>query len=177
MRSRTIHVPLLVLAAITIAPGAPGPTDALAQQSPAALRPTEVTATLSGSPRLYDGSYRSQQVSRVCGELSEIESFGERVFVVEFPDEPAGNITSLSFNSTALVGGVTVTDRFHVVLGVRRADGGTPPNYVVNRRIPGSRTTGTATLTVTGATTELNVQSMDELRVTMNLKVVCRPRG
>ena len=139
-------------------------------------RKTTAKATITGSPKLYDGSYASAGTSSVCGELPKEMNFsGLASFVIEFPSNGTGNepIRSISFGSNKLVGGVTTASVFRLDVGVTTADGGKPSGYVLNTDDGKPKNTGIATLTKKGATTTLNVKGTNDMGETIDLTVVC----
>jgi len=168
---------LAALAAISAA-GAPAqePMTAEAPQDAIFKRPTDVTLIMSTSHGKYDGTYQRSEVSQICGEQSaEMSLSGGKVFLVQFPDSlEQQEINDVNFGSAALVGGVTSTSKFYVTVGVVPKSGGRPPGYVLDTTHPDN--TGTAALAVTGGTTQLKVDGVNDRGETINLTVVCKPR-
>ena len=140
-------------------------------------RPTGVSAVLQNSPKLYDGSYTGSGVSRMCGEVDPSQSFAPaRSFLVEYPLDLSNNatITDVRFGSTALVGGVKETQKFHVSITVKRGTG-SPPAYVVDtERVPSSGS-GKAVLNVANGIARLRVTAQNPLGAELDLIVTCRP--
>ena len=96
----------LVILAVCLAAGA---VSSAAQSPSINGRNTTARAQITGSPKLRDGAFTASGVSGVCGVIPKEASLtGEAIFVIEFPnDAPTGTITSVSFGSKELVGGVT----------------------------------------------------------------------
>jgi hypothetical protein len=164
--------PRLVLGAALLAAGVASP----AAQSPSINgRHTTADAVISGSPKLRDGAFKASGVSGVCGVIPKEASLtGEAAFVIEFPnDTPTGTITSISFGSKQLVGGVTTSTVFRLSVGVRTANGGRPPNYVLNTDSANAKASGTATLSDVKGVTTLRVIGREVMGETIELTVVC----
>jgi hypothetical protein len=141
-------------------------------------RPTDVTAVLGNSPKLYNGMYTTSQVSRMCGETDPLQSFtGQRIFLVEYPlDYSAGtDIVDVRFSSRSLVGAVRQTSTFFVSITVKATIGGQPPAYVVDTERPAPGNSGSASLQVVGGVATLRVRAVDQLGQTLDLTVVCHP--
>jgi hypothetical protein len=150
----------------------------MAAQAALLQRPTEVTAVLGNSPKLYDGRYSTSQVSRMCGETDPLQSFtGQRIFVVEYPlDYSAGtDIVDVRFSSRSLVGAARQTSTFLVSVTVKAKIGGQPPAYVVDTERPAPDNSGSASLQVVGGVATLSVRAVDQLGQTLDLTVVCHP--
>ena len=162
--------PRLVIVAALLAAG----TVSSAAQSPSINgRSTIAKALIAGSPKLRDGSFNAGGVSGVCGVIPK-EVIGEAIFVIEFPnDTPTGTITSISFGSKELVGGVTRSTVFRLNVGVRTANGGTPPLYVLNTDSGNAKVTGTAILTEAKGVITLRVTGQEIMGETIDLTVVC----
>ena len=148
-------------------------------QSAINQRSTIAKALIGGSPRLRDGSFNATGVSSVCGVIPKEASLtGEAVFVIEFPYDPLpappGTITSIAFGSSQLVGGVTKATVFRLMVGVRTANGGTPPNYVLNTDSGRAKNIGTATLTDRNGETTLRVVGQEDMGETIDLTVTCK---
>jgi hypothetical protein len=149
-----------------------------AAQAALLQRPTEVTAVLGNSPRLYNGKYSTSQVSRMCGETDPLQSFtGQRIFVVEYPLDYNGTaeIVDVRFSSRSLVGPIRQTNTFFVSVTVKAKIGGQPPAYVVDTERPAAGNSGTASLEIKGGVTRLSVRGVDQLGQTLDLTVVCHP--
>jgi hypothetical protein len=147
-----------------------------AAQSPSINdRKTTARATITGSPKLRDGSFTASGVSGICGVVPKEASLtGEANFVIEFPnDAPTGTITSISFGSKQLVGGVTKATAFRLNVGVRTADGGRPPAYVLNTDAPNGKASGIATLAEEKGVTTLGVTGQDAMGESISLTVTC----
>jgi hypothetical protein len=160
----------LVIAAVFLAGGA----ISSAAQSPSINgRSTIAKALIAGSPKLRDGSFNAGGVSGVCGVIPK-EVIGEAIFVIEFPnDTPTGTITSISFGSKELVGGVTRSTVFRLSVGVRTANGAQPPLYVLNTDSGNAKVTGTAILSEAKGVTTLRVTGQEIMGETIDLTVVC----
>jgi hypothetical protein len=149
---------------------------AFVQQDPHHQRPTDVTVVI-GNSRMSAGTYRTSAPSRVCGELPAERNFsGKPSFVVEFPDAVNTDVTNVTFASNALVGQTTTTGSFRLSVGVKRADGRQPPQYVLNTDPPSPPASGTATRTSAAGTDTLKVTGTNEIGETIELTVVCKPR-
>jgi hypothetical protein len=161
---------LTVIACLLVAPVAGH------QQDPNAQRPTEVTVVFANS-RTYTGTYRTTAPSRICGELApELNFSGKRAFVIEFPDADNTQVTNVAFGSTTLVSGTTTTGSFRLNVGVKLANGGQPPQYVLNTDPPSQRVSGTATRATASGTDTIKVTGANEMGETIELTVVCKPR-
>ena len=142
-------------------------------------RSASVSATITNSPKLYNGAYAGSLKSRMCGETDPMYT-GRRTYLFEYPDiddpRTIKGITDVSFFSDELVGQGRVTTKFHVSITVSPSGvGGSPPAYVVDTTIPG-RGQGKATLTITGGTAELNITAVDPLGQELQMKVTCGPK-
>jgi hypothetical protein len=149
---------------------------ASSQQKNVYQRPTSVTATITGSPRLRDGSFTGQGTSGICGELPGMAAItGEGAFVIEFTgaQQSPGSVYSVAFGSKQFVRGATSSNLFTLNVSVVTADGGKPPAYVLNtdQRKPGE--SGLATLTQKGQTTTLSVRGEEGMKEKINLLVTC----
>jgi hypothetical protein len=133
---------------------------------------------MGNSPKLYNGTYTTSQVSRMCGETDPAQSFtGQRIFLVEYPlDYSAGtDIVDVRFSSRSLVGTVRQTSTFFVSVTVKAAIGGQPPAYVVDTERPAPGNSGSASLVIKGGVASLTVRAVDQLGQTLDLTVVCHP--
>ena len=164
--------PRLVIVAALLAAGA---VSAAAQSPSINGRNTTSRAQITGSPKLRDGSFTASGVSGVCGVIPKEASLtGEAAFVIEFPnDTPTGTITSVSFGSKELVGGVTKSTRFRLSVAVLTAKGGRPPSYVLNTDSPNAKTSGIAILSEAKGITTLRVTGQEVMGETSDLIVVC----
>ena len=169
-RPRTAHFGL----ALTLAACAAGLSWA---QSPSIYkRDTAAQAQISGSHKRYDGSFALTAKSSICGEIPKEASLtGTAVFVVEFVYDGTADapITSISFGSKELVGGVTTSTVFRLNVNVVTAQGGRPPAYVLNTDPPSPKNVGTATLTRKGNETTLRVVGQNDMGETITLTVTC----
>jgi len=163
--------------------GSAAPEGRTSEAPQAALeqRPTDVTVVMSTSRKKYDGTYTLSHRSRACGEVTQamIDAFQHvsRMFLVEFPVVDGGDyeVNDVTFNSKALVGGVTTTTKFYLSVGVKSPRIGHPAEYVLDTSKPDM--TGTATLTTPSAgTVQLKVDGVNDRGETVNLTVVCAPR-
>lgn len=110
----------------------------------------------------------------MCGEVSpELSMTGERVLLVEFPDDGALEITNVSFSSKTMVGGVTATDTFHVSVGVQPKPGAGSSSYLLDTARP--KNTGKATATLTAGTLRLTVVGTNDMGEGIDMTVVCHP--
>ena len=138
-------------------------------------RKTTARATITGSPKLRDGSFTATGVSGICGVIPKESSLtGEANFVIEFPnDTPTGSITSIAFGSKELLGNGAKSTVFRLNVGVRTADGGRPPNYVLNTDPPDAKVSGIATLLEEKGVTTLTVTGRENMGETIALTVIC----
>lgn len=167
MRLTTMAIILLGGFAVDFSPLA-------AQSASIYQRQTSVQATITGSPRRYDGAFAATGTSSICGEVPKEASLsGEAAFDIEFPSDISGNqsVTAVAFGSKQLVGGVAKASVFRLMVGVRLANGGRPPNYVLNTDTP--KNTGVATLTRQGAAITLKVVGQNEAGESIDLTVIC----
>ena len=160
--------------------GATGSDSAASSQSVQAQsvnnRKTNAQALISGSPKLYDGSYATTGTSSVCGELpKELNLSGQASFIIEFPRDGTGKepISSIAFGSNQLVGGVTTASVFRLNIHVTTAAGGTPPAYVLNTDDGKPKNVGTATLTTKDGVTTLKVDGVNDMGEKILLTVDC----
>jgi hypothetical protein len=138
-------------------------------------RKTSAQAQITGSPKLRDGTFGATGVSGICGEIPKESSMtGTATFVIEFPnDVPTGTVTSVSFGSKQLVGGVTKATRFMLNVSVKTANGGRPPAYVLDTETPKRAHSGTATLTKKGSAITLRVAGKEDMGENITLTVTC----
>jgi hypothetical protein len=161
---------LVLLLLTTVAPATS------AQQPPSIYqRPIEATAVITGSPRLRDGSFQMQGVAALCGEIPKEQSLtGEASFVIEIADPPQGTITTITFGSNQLVGRTTTASSFRLSVGVASPQVGRPPLYVLNTDPPGTRNTGSASLTNAKGVTTLSVTGVNDANERIQLSATCR---
>lgn len=167
MRLTTMAIILLGAVAVDFSPLA-------AQSASIYQRQTSVQATIMGSRGRYDGGFGATGTSSICGEIPKEASLsGEAAFNVEFPSEISGNqtITAVAFGSKQLAGGISKASVFRLMVGVRLANGGRPPNYVLNTDTP--KNTGSATLTRQGAAITLKVVGQNDAGESIDLTVIC----
>jgi len=139
-------------------------------------RKTTARVSISGSPKLRDGSFALAGTSGVCGEIPKEASLtGQATFVIEFPNDgkPGDSITSISFGSHQLVGGVTTASLFNLNVTVMTANGGRPPAYVLNTDSKNPKSSGKATLSTKGSTTTLHLVGQNDMSETIDLEVSC----
>ena len=151
---------------------------ALAEQQSIYQRPASITATISGSPKLRDGSFTGQGTAGICGEISKFSSLsGEDTFSIEFSGaDPAGSVYNISLGSKQLVRGVQSGSKFILNVSVVTADGGRPPVYALDTQTPpkpGLSVSGNATLISKGRATTLSLTGTNEAKETITLKVTC----
>ena len=138
-------------------------------------RPASVVVVMSTS-RNYNGTYRLKEIARVCGELpKELNFAGVPLFHVQlYPDSGSGEVTDVTFDSTALVGGVTTTGKFRLSVNVQSPSIGKPPAYVLDTAQPKMK--GTATLTTPSkGTLQLKVDGVNDRGETVDLTLTCGP--
>ena len=141
------------------------------------LRPTDVVVTIRNDTH-YDGIYRARGMSRVCGKLDLMMPHRDNSFVVEFPDdEPNLDVRALSFDADTLAPGSRTTS-FYLSVGIRTAQGGTPPAFVVRAREPRFAEPGTAIRAKAASRDSLTVDGIatSGTRVEVRAIVVCRPK-
>lgn len=141
------------------------------------LRPTDVHVRILHDAH-YDGVYRASGTSQICGKLDLMMPHRARSFHVEFPDDDANlAVRSVTFDADTLPAGA-VTNSFHLSVGIRTAQGGTPPLFVVRAKDPQyqepgaakrSGSAGTDTLTVDGTATT-------GTKVSVTMSIVCHPQ-
>jgi hypothetical protein len=162
---RRALLPLIVLAAVPVT----------ADQQNIYQRPTVGTAIIAGSRNLYDGTFKVNGTSGICGEIPKMASLtGVDTFVIEFSGgETRGEVTTVSFGSKELVRGVTKGSLFTLNVHVVTAQGGRPYAYVLNtdQKKPGE--TGEATLTQKGKSTTLEVRGQNDMKQTITLVMSC----
>jgi len=98
-------------------------------------RKMTVTATISGSRDLYDGTFTASNVANTCGEVGAFYNFsGQASFIIEYPRDPrdGDQVQSVAFSSTKLVGKVTSTASFLLNVSVLAKNGGRPYPYALN---------------------------------------------
>lgn len=138
-------------------------------------RPASVVVVMSTS-RNYNGTYRLKEIARVCGELpKELNFAGVPLFHVQlYPDSGNGEVTDVTFDSPALVGGVTTTGQFRLSVNVQSPTIGKPPAYVLDTSRPKMK--GTATLTTPSkGTLQLKVDGVNDRAETVDLTLTCGP--
>ena len=141
------------------------------------LRPTDVVVTISNDTH-YNGTYRARGMSRVCGKLDLMMPHRDNSFVVEFPDdEPNLDVRALSFDADTLAPGSTTTS-FYLSVGIRTAQGGTPPAFVVRAREPRFAEPGTAIRAKAASRDSLTVDGVatSGTKVGVRAIVVCQPK-
>lgn len=149
---------------------------ATASQQNIYQRPTSVTATISGSPKLRNGSFTGLGTSGICGEIPKMSSMtGEDTFVVEFSStqQPPGTVYSVSFGSNQLVRGARSAAKFRLNVSVVTADGGKPPFYALDTQTPRPGESGTATLSQNGKATTVSLTGINDAKETITLKITC----
>jgi hypothetical protein len=151
-----------------------------ADQPAISQRPAEVSATLTNSPKLYNGSYKGSLSSRICGETDPMYT-GSRTYLFEYPDiddpRTIKGITDVRFSSSELVGAGRETTRFHVSITVSPSGvGGSPPAYVVNTQQPRGKESGKASLSINGGTATLRISAIDALGQGLEMTIVCKAK-
>jgi len=141
-------------------------------------RPTVVKATITGSHKIYDGSFNGSGKSNMCGLIPKESSLtGTAVFVIEYPYDDPGNsgIQSISFGSKQLVGKTTKATAFTLNVSVRLPNGSKPYPYALNTDDPAKpKNRGTATLAGSASGLKLTVSGTNEGGETINLAVECK---
>lgn len=147
-----------------------------AQTQPWNNRKMSVTATISGSRGLYDGTFTASNVSNTCGEVGAMYNFsGQASFIVEYPRDPreTDQVQSISFGSTKLVGKATSTSSFLLNITVLAKNGGRPYPYVLNTQ-DNPKVTGLATLLRNkNKSVTLTVRGKNEAKESIVLTITC----
>ena len=138
-------------------------------------RPVDITLTIANAIT-YEGTYRASGISRGCGNMVLTMTGQEKAFNVEFPYEGDFEIVDLSFAADTLVPGTT-TDKYYLAVSLKTKDGGRPPSFVLRTNEPRFKETGQAKLSVDGGTAQLTVEGRNALGATLQMNVVCKPRG
>jgi hypothetical protein len=137
-------------------------------------RGISATAIITGSQGLRDGSFQMRGVAAICGEIPKESSFtGEAAFVIEISDPPTGTITTITFGSSQLVEGRATATAFRLSVGVSSPQIGRPPLYVLNTDPPGTRNTGSASLTSARGVLTLTVVGVNDANERIQLSVTC----
>lgn len=137
-------------------------------------RAINASATISGSPKLRDGQFQMAGKAAICGVIPKEASLtGEATFVIEVAGDTAGSMTSITFGSKQLVGAVTTATRFNLSVGVVTANGGRPPQFVLNTDSPRPGNNGTVSLTDVKGVTTLKVVGGNDARESIALSVTC----
>jgi hypothetical protein len=135
-------------------------------------RPTTVRIMIGGAARDRAGDYSSTGVASLCGEIPKESSLtGEASFVIEYPGE--GKVTTIAFGSNQLVGTVTKANKFRLSLGVVNAQGGRPPQFVLNTDTGQKGNSGVATLTKGKTGVTLTVMGENDMKETIALTLTC----
>ena len=169
------HRGTIVAALLVLAPVGPGLLGQAVDST--TLRPTDVVVTISNDTH-YNGTYRAHGMSRVCGKLDLMMPHRANSFVVEFPDdEPNLAVRALSFDADTLAPGSTTTS-FYLSVGIRTAQGGTPPVFVVRAREPRFAEPGTAIRAKVAGRDSLTVDGVatSGTKVGVRAIVVCQPK-
>ena len=153
-----------------------------AQDRPFNERPADVTIMLSASRGKYDGTYRLNEVARVCGEVPADHNFaGVPSFIVQMypdgnPTNPANaEVMDVTFGSKKLVGNVTTTNEFHLGVSPKGPKIGQPPAYVLDTTRSYAR--GTATLTTpTPGTVVLKITGHVDIDGDIDFTLTCKPK-
>ena len=148
----------------------------VASAQPASIygRGIDARATITGSPKLRDGSFQLFGKAAICGEIPKESSItGEAAFVIELAGDTQGSMTTITFGSK-LMGREAKADMFRLSVGVTTADGGRPPLYVLNTDPPGRGNSGSATLAQTAEGATLKVIGVNDAKESIELTVRCR---
>ena len=143
------------------------------------LRPTMVIVRISNDPFTpYNGTYRASGVSTKCGLADYGDPHRLNSFAVMFPDDTATiAVTEVNFDADTLKAGTTVNS-FYLSVGIRVAQHGTPPAYVVRADQPQFKEPGTATRTITSNRSDsLTVKgtATKGTKVDVEMTLVCQP--
>jgi hypothetical protein len=143
------------------------------------LRPTRVVVTIANDPDpTTNGTYRASGISTKCGLADYGYPHRGNSFAVIFPDDTATiAVTSVNFDADTLASGSTVRS-FYLAVGIRTAQGGTPPLYVVRANQPQFGEPGTATRIVPKKGTDsLDVAgtATKGTKVSVRMSVTCQP--
>lgn len=141
-------------------------------------RKASARATITGSNRIYDGTFVATGIAMICGEVPKERSLtGTAVFNIEYPldAKDTDQIQSISFGSTELVNGKTRATKFSLNISVRLPNGSKPYPYVLITDAGRPGNSGVATLTKNNnKSIELNVAGKSERKETISLKVTCQ---
>ena len=137
-------------------------------------RSISASATVTGSPKLRDGQFQMAGKAAICGVIPKESALtGEAAFIIEVAGDTAGSMTSITFGSKQLVGAVTKATGFNLTVAVATANGGRPPNYVLNTDSPRPGNSGTVTLTTVKGATTLKVVGRNDANESIELSVTC----
>lgn len=140
-------------------------------------RKTTAKAVISGSNKLYDGTFIASGVSSICGEIPKESSMtGVATFVTEYPYDAPGNaaIQSIAFGSNQLVGKVNKAAKFRLNVAVRLPNGSKPFAYVLNTDDNRPKNSGTASRVKTRGIDKVTVVGKNERGETINFTLECR---
>ena len=147
-----------------------------AQTQPWNNRKMSVTATISGSRGLYDGTFTASNVANTCGEVGAMYNFsGQASFIIEYPRDPqeTDQVQSVGFGSTKLVGKATSTPSFLLNISVLAKNGGRPYPYALNTQ-DNPNVKGLATLVRNkNKSVTLTVRGTNEARESIVLMITC----
>jgi hypothetical protein len=141
------------------------------------LRPTDVEVTIVND-RENDGTYRTRQISLICGKMDLMMPHRANSFHVEFPHEDTNlPVRSITFDADTLAPGTSTTS-YMLNVGVRTPNGGTPLMYVVRANEPHYNEPGKATRTKKASTDVLDIEGVATTgtKVRLTMKIVCHPK-
>ena len=149
----------------------------VASAQPASIygRQIGASATITGSPRLRDGTFQLAGRAAICGEIPKESSLtGEATFVIELAGDTQGSMTTIAFGAKGLAGREATAGLFRLSVGVTTPDGGRPPLYVLNTDPPGRGNSGLATLTQTAQGSTLKVVGVNDAKERIEFSATCR---
>ena len=170
------HPPAVAALAVLALIGTASPAGAQVVDS-TTLRPTDVVVKIVNDPH-YSGTYNASAISRICGKLDLMMPHRVNSFHVDFPDdEPNLAVTSVTFDADTLPTGA-ITNSFYLSVGIRTAQGGTPPLFVVRAREPQYNEPGTASRSGVAGMDTLKIvgTATTGVKVSLTVTIACHPQ-
>ena len=138
-------------------------------------RPIDASATITGSPKLRDGQFQLAGKAAMCGLIpKEASMTGEATFVIEISDGTTGSMTTIAFGSKQLIEPAASATAFRLSVGMVTANGGRPPQFVLNTEPARPGNSGTATLSTVKGVATLKVVGRNDANESIELSVTCR---
>ena len=139
-------------------------------------RSISASATITGSPRLRDGQFQLTGKAAICGVVPKEASFaGEAAFIIEVAGDTAGSMTAITFSSKQLTAPTAPATRFNLSVAVVTANGGKPPQFVLNTESTRQGNSGTVTWTTAKGVNTLRVVGRNDANESIELQVTCGP--